>query len=106
MKRVNWKKLVKCIPFSVQVHHNEFWEVVWVDDFPDGETIGECRYDQKQIAIKKNMSNKLSVITYLHECGHLFSDKTMANLTEAQILALENSFYYILKPNNIFNFDK
>lgn len=101
--RVNWKKLSQQIPFRIQVDKNEYWEVVWVNDFPDGETLGECRYDMKQIAIKNSLSPKEKVITFLHEIAHLFSNSTGANLTETQILSMERCFYYLLKPGNIFN---
>lgn len=102
-KRVNWKKLAESIPFRVQLTDNEYWEIVWVANFPDGDTCGECRYDMKQIAIMSDLSNKLKVITYLHELDHAFSFINEAGLTETQILKNEKSYYYRLKPGNIFN---
>lgn len=99
---VNWKKTKKKIPNRVQFSKNGFYEVVWVDDFPGGNTVGETRFDRKQIAIKKDLSDRLTVITYLHECLHALSHETDAELTESQILNLEKVFYYLLKKNNIF----
>jgi len=102
----NWKALRKSIPHRVVYAPKKFAEIVWVDDFPDGNTLGETRFDPVQIAIKKGLSDKLTVITYLHEMEHLWSWYYEANLTENQILALEKSFHYRLKKNNIFKDEK
>lgn len=99
---VKWKKLVKRIPPRVQINRNSFYEVCWIEDFPDGNTLGETRYDPKQIVIKKGLSPKLTVQTYLHEIGHAVSEEFKANLTETQVLAIEAFFYYMLKNDNIF----
>lgn len=99
---INWKKLKNQIPSRVQITRNKYYEVVWVDSFPDGNTLGETRYNSKQIAIKKGLGNKLTVITYLHEVLHAVSGANDANLTEKQVEALEKSFYYLLKCDNIF----
>lgn len=99
---MDWKKLRRHIPHRIQISKDVWFEVVWVDDFKDGKTYGETRWEPNQIAILNGLSPKLTVITYLHECAHAFSGIHEANLTETQILALENSFYYILKENNLF----
>ena len=99
---VNWKKKKKRIPNRVQFAKNGIYEVVWVDDFPDGQRLGETRFDRKQIAIKKELSDRLTVITYLHECLHAISYEADVELTESQILKLEKVFYYLLKKNNVF----
>lgn len=100
---VNWKKLVKQIPARVQVKSNVYFDVVWCKEFPlDHEQIGGTNFEKKQITIKSGLSPKLTIITYLHELMHLFSDENSAALTETQILALEKSFYFLLKSGNIF----
>jgi len=102
---VNWKKLVKKIPNKVQLAKRGEYEVVWVDEFKQHDTIGETRFDRKQIAIKKNLSPKLTIITYLHEVIHGLSAEHDAQLTENQVLALEKGLYYLLKDGNLFKKD-
>lgn len=99
---VDYDKLASKIPFRVHLGRGIYYEIVWVDDFPDGKTCGETRFEKKQIAIKAGMSTKLTVITLIHEYLHAFSDVYGLGLTENQILKMEKSFYYVLKPNNLF----
>lgn len=100
---VNWKKLKKSIPSRVQANKSTWFEVVWVDDFKDGITLGEMRLDTKQIVLKKNMSPKETVKVFGHEIVHMFSDINNLGLTEAQVTAIEEKvLYYVLKPGNIF----
>lgn len=99
---VNWKKLANKIPHRVQIASKAYYEVVWVSDFPDGNTLGETRFDQKQIAIKQGLTPKLTVTTFIHELCHAASYEHNINLTESQILAMEKSFYFWLKDKNVF----
>lgn len=102
---VNWKKLVKKIPNLVQLSKNGQYEIVWVDSFKEDDVMGETRFDRKQIALKKGMSAKNTIITYLHEVAHGLSAEHDAQLTENQILALEKGLYYLLKDGNLFKKD-
>lgn len=99
---MDWKKLRRKIPHRVQVAKNAWYEVAYVDDFKDGSTYGETRFDPRQIVIQNGLSPKLTVTTYIHECAHAFSEEHEAGLTESQILALEKAFYYMLKSDNVF----
>ena len=100
---VDWKKLKRHIPHRVQMNKNTYFEVLWVESFKDTNILGEMRLDHKQIVIKKGMSPKLTVTVFLHECCHAVSDLNNIKLTENQIQALESSFYYLLKPGNVFS---
>ena len=102
---VNWKNLVKKIPNKVQLSKRGEYEIVWVDSFKQDDVVGETRFDRKQIAIKKKMSPKNTVITYLHEVAHGLSAEHDMQLTENQILALEKGLYYLLKDGNLFKKD-
>jgi hypothetical protein len=99
---MDWKKLRRRIPHRVQVAKDAWYEIMWVDDFKDGQTYGETRHDPKQIVIQNGLSPKLTVLVYLHELTHAFSNENDANLTETQVLAFEKSFYYMLKMDNLF----
>jgi hypothetical protein len=99
---MDWKKLRRKIPHRVQIAKDAWYEIVWVDDFKDGKTLGETRHDPRQIAILNGQSPKMTVVTYLHELMHAFCNENEADLTETQVLAFEKSFYYMLKADNLF----
>jgi hypothetical protein len=99
---MDWKKLRKRIPHRIQVAKNAWYEVVYIDDFKDGNTYGETRFDPRQIVIQNGLPPKLTVTIFLHEACHAFSAEHDINLTETQILALEKAFYYMLKTDNLF----
>lgn len=98
---VNWKKFKKQIPISVQMGKSVA-EVLWTEDFKDGNTLGEMRHDPKQIVIKKGQSPKNTVVTYIHETAHFVDSVFEIGLTESQIRKMEKAFYYLLKPGNVF----
>lgn len=98
---VNWKKLASKINSRVQITKNIFYEVVWTDEFKT-DLYGEMRPDFRQIVIKKELSKKDSVITYLHEIAHAASNEYEMNLTENQILKMEKFLYFLLKKGNVF----
>jgi hypothetical protein len=99
---IKWKSLFKRIPHRVQVGRNTFFEVVWVDDFKDGKTLGETRFDPPQIAIKTGEPQKETVHTYIHELLHSISDTHNVGLSESQVEKLEKALHYVLKPDNVF----
>jgi hypothetical protein len=98
----NWKELVTRIPHNVHTGKKDRFEVVWVDDFVDGETFGETRFNPLQIAIKKNLSDKETVLTYLHEVIHAASYTHDINLTETQVRKLEKALIPLMKKDNLF----
>lgn len=102
MSQINWEIKRKQIPHRVQVGPRRYFEILWVDSFVKDDTLGETRFFEKQIVIKKGMSDKLTVITYIHEYFHAISDCYDIKLTENQILALEKAFPYLFKNENIF----
>lgn len=98
---MNWKSLKNRIPHFVQMGKSTY-EVLYIDEFKDGKTLGETRFDPKQIVIKNGLTPKMTVITFLHECFHSASEEFGIGLTENQVLSLEKSLYFWLKPGNIF----
>lgn len=100
-KRVDYKKIIKQIPHRVQLGAKIFYEVLWVESFPDPKVMGETRFNPTQIVIKKGMKPKETVITFFHELAHAYSSECDMNLTESQILKFEKKLYYLLKDNNI-----
>lgn len=103
---VNWKKLSKSIPHRVQLGSKSWYEVLWVDDFKDGKTLGETRFDPKQIVLMKNQSPKMTVVTFLHEITHALAHEAEVELTETEVLAFEKTLYFLLKRDNVFTAPK
>lgn len=102
MIKVNWKSLHSKVNSRIQLARNTFYEVVWTHAFKDENTLGETRFDPKQIVIKKDQTDKESVKTYIHECLHAISAEYDVGLTETQVQKLEKALPYLLKPGNIF----
>jgi len=99
---ISWKSLLTKIPAKVKFGKSTY-EVLWVDAFPNEKTLGETRFDVKQIVLKKDDSAKETIHTYLHECIHALEFEYDAGLTESQVVALEKGIKDILKKGNIFN---
>lgn len=97
-----WKDLKDRIPHVVHTGYKNRFEVVWVDDFPDGKTDGETRFEPLQIAIKRGMSDKETVMTYLHELTHAADFSHEIGLTETQVLKIEKALIPLLKDGNVF----
>ena len=99
---INWKALVKRIPTEVQIGPKTVFKVLWAESFPD-DCVGVTHFNLKQIHIKLNQSPKETVLTYLHEVLHAFSDTHDIGLTEKQVSALEKKMlYYWIKTGNLF----
>lgn len=96
-----WTKFRAQIPIKVQVKSRVFYEVVWVEAFPD-DCVGKTDYEKRQIILKLGQTNKETVLTYLHELAHAISGEYDINLTENQVQGIEKSLYYVLKDANIF----
>lgn len=93
---IKYKSLAKNIPHRIKIGTTEY-EVLYVDDFKDGATAGETRWDPPQIIIKNGMSAKETVHTAFHEFIHAVSAEYDVNLTESQVEALEQSFTVMKK---------
>jgi len=101
-KRINWKKLAQSIPPHVWTKKGSY-ETLYTEDFKDGKTLGESRFDPKQIVLKKGLTDKELVHVFFHELIHVSSDSTGAGLTENQVLALEKDLLFWIKIIKNFN---
>lgn len=98
-----WLDWFNRIPQTVQVSRKGKYEVLWTDKIKeDDRTLGETRFDPKQIVIKTGQTYKESVSTYLHEFLHAVSEEYEVGLTEKQVRALEKAVYFVLKEGNVF----
>lgn len=97
MSKINWKKIAKNIPNIINVGNKVDYEIVSIDEFKDGETRGEARFETKQIVLLNSMKPKEKVSTLLHELYHIYSEETGIDLTEKQVLGLESKSHYLIK---------
>lgn len=92
---VNWKKLRQNIPNTTRAKAKEVVEILWIDEFKNGDTYGETRFNPTQIVINKNQSDKEAIFTLFHEFLHLCDDTYEVGLTEKQVRKLEKAFPYL-----------
>lgn len=98
MARTNWKKKVSNIPATIQIAPKVVYQITWQKEILDtkgNHLYGLTDLDNKIITIKMDMSPKLTVETYAHECFHAWSEEFELGLTENQVLGLENIIPYL-----------
>lgn len=98
--KIKWTILKSLIPNKVQFK-KAVYEILYTDNFLDGKTLGETRFNPHQIVLKTNESDKETFHTYIHECLHAASNEYEIGLTEGQVRKLEKSIQDWLKPGNI-----
>lgn len=98
---INWTKLKRRIPSKVVIGDCTY-EVLFIDEFKSPSILGETRLEDKQIVLKNGQTPKELVKTYIHECLHAVSEEFDVNLTEQQVLKLEEALSCILKDGNVF----
>lgn len=94
------KRKYPTIPSHIKVSSKKSYEVLHIDDFADGETLGECRFEPNQIVLKKGQTDKSEFSTLLHEIIHMISNETEVPLTENQVLKLEKFILRLLINNS------
>jgi hypothetical protein len=98
------QQLLGLIPAKVRIKQNVSYEVVWVDSFPNNKQVGECRYDHKQIVLKKGESPTETFKTFIHETLHAINFECEGlNITENQTGKLEVEIFRVLKLNNVLD---
>lgn len=97
--------LLKLIPSTIRITRKVNYEILWVDNFPNPKQVGECRFDPKQIVLKKNEPPVETLKSFIHELFHAFSfEYPGMNLTEKQVIMLEEAVYRFLKLNKFLSF--
>lgn len=87
---ISWKKYRRNIPNYISFNKSKY-ELLYTDDFKDGKTLGETRWDPKQIVLMNGRPDKETVHTVFHECIHAISYEYGVNMTETQVLAFEKA---------------
>ena len=74
-----------------------------MEKFKDEKTLGECRFDQRQIALKKGMSERETIKSFIHEILHALQHErgiSRTDLTHKGIYDLEGALYYLVFHND------
>jgi glycine cleavage system protein P-like pyridoxal-binding family len=87
------------IPHKIRITSKISYEVLHVDAFDDESQLGECRFDTKQILIKRDQSETDVAKTLIHEVFHAISEEYGAELPHGSIYILENAVLKVLKLN-------
>jgi hypothetical protein len=77
------------------------YELVYLESFKDAETLGECRFDAKQIAIKKGQSSLQEKKTLIHEILHAVCFERDIKIPHESIYKLESALIYLLSRNDL-----
>ena len=88
------------IPSAVKIKNKVIYEIVWIDQFKNEHTMGECRYDSKQIAIKNDQSEREKYKTFIHETLHAICEERGIKISHRAIYQLEDALFYILFHND------
>jgi hypothetical protein len=97
---LNWKKLKSLIPNKVHVGPKTYYNVFFLNHFEG--FYGQTDFDKKEIHLDSGLSDKETILTYIHEYFHALSFEHSIDLTENQCRALEKTIPYLLKDNNLF----
>lgn len=87
------------IPGKVRIKSRSSYEVLFVPGFEDKKTLGECRFDTKQIVLSTNQTPEELSKTFIHELSHAIDVGYGLGLTHSQIYKLENAILKVLKLN-------
>jgi hypothetical protein len=88
------------IPSRIKIKNKVAYELVSVGSFADPDTLGECRFDQRQIAIKSGQSDRQQMKTVIHEMLHAVCEERGIKISHRAIYELEDALFYILFHND------
>lgn len=96
------RKLIDKIPSHVRANSKVSYEIVYIPEFKDGKTYGETRPDIRQIVIKSGLTPIMTARVLIHEIFHMLALENDFDLTEKQVLGLEESVYNFFRLNKLF----
>lgn len=88
------------IPSRLKIKKGVTYEVVFIKDFPDN-TVGECRFDKKQIVLSTDQSEKDLIKTFIHEVTHAITHERKIKISHKAVYQFENALLYFFKENGL-----
>lgn len=87
------------IPAQVKIKNKVTYEIAWVDSFKDPKTLGECRFEARQIVLKKHQSERETFKTFVHELLHAVDYERNVRIPHKLVYGLEDAIYYLIFHN-------
>jgi hypothetical protein len=87
------------LPSKVRIKARVSYEILWIDQFDDPDCMGLCRFDTKQITLKKDMSLQETLETFIHELFHAIEFEYGIKIPHKSIYSMEGAVLKILKLN-------
>jgi len=97
------EKIISKLPQKLRITSKVSYELLYLLEFNDNKTLGECRPNEKQIVVVSGQPTTELTKTYIHELLHALSFEYNINLTEAQVQKLEVAIYNFLRLNKVFD---
>jgi Zn-dependent peptidase ImmA (M78 family) len=86
-------------PSHIKIKNKCVYEIVHIDTFKDPEVLGECRFQERQIVIKKGQSERQELQTLIHEILHAVCEERGIGVAHKDIYKLEHALEYLLRAN-------
>ena len=86
-------------PSHIKIKNKCVYEIVHIDTFRDPEVLGECRFSERQIVIKKGQTEKQEWKTICHEILHSICEERGIDISHKSIYQLEEALYYVVFHN-------
>lgn len=90
------------VPFRIRFDRRKAYGVGFVSGFTDPVQVGSCDPNKHEIKILKDMSNRQTADTLLHESIHLLNFEFNLGLTESQVEGIEQGMSKIFNLNPEF----
>ena len=90
------------IPPRIRITPKATYEIVWIDGFVKKDQVGECRYEEKQIVIKKGISEKEQIDTLIHEFLHAWEFEYKIKISHKAVYQLETAITNFFKINGFY----
>ena len=87
------------IPKKVRITSKVSYEIVYIEEFEDKTTVGECRGEKNQIVLKIGQSKTDMFKTFLHEILHAIEYEYNVSLPHVAIYKMEDAIERILVLN-------
>lgn len=91
--------MISTLPHRIRITSKVSYFVLLVPKFTNEDQVGECDPNTRQIKIKIGLPPSEMVATLLHEIIHALSFENEINLTENQVLCLEDALLTALRLN-------
>lgn len=87
------------IPSQIKIKNKVVYDIAHIDSFKDKNQLGECRFNERLILIKRGQSERQEYKTFLHELLHAICHERGIDISHKAIYGLEGAIDYLLRAN-------